>query len=600
MVFLVDIVAVVVIVMVIDVHAVSLEVVGVVLVEGLVDVVHVNLAVGVFVELGVGLDVHVMGLIVLLIVVVRVRHLIDNLVRVKVGVLVVHRVICVLRVLLDELLVVLLLVLAVAVVVVEDVVLRVLVPEIPLQQTRARVGTDGAVAVALLRVERAARNGEALLRVETVPFANLLAVVKRCDNLDEVFLGNRLGVLGHVQLPLRLARARVGPNRGPAVGILAKLATRNGVALVLVESVALAHKLAGVLVNLRAHNLGLTLNLLNKFRLNLLNLLNRGGGRPGGGEGAGGDGRPVVVPGGLMLLGLVVTRAVLVGDGAVGEGHVRWGRTRRHRVFLLRSGGFVDVVRRLDRLGHREVFGDEVHGILRDGLGVVVVVVRRVGHFHVVVVLVREVVGGALGLRDVLLVRVQSLLLLRFDGILRLLQRVGFFREVLLVELVARDVGDVVRVVRGGGALVVARGLQGFNLSLGVFPRDERLGFPGGFRLRIVNLHAVDDHGIVGVALDKLSRGFLHRDAGLLAELEPFRECREFGHRRLPRRVREHLAEVRHRAGARRLHADVRRDETFASADVEELHGVRGRLARARDDLTAGSFDSVEFVDRGD
>ena len=195
-----------------------------------------------------------------LIVVVRVRHLIDNLVRVKVGVFVVHRVICVLRVLLDELLVVLLLVLAVAVVVVEDVVLRVLVPEIPLQQTRARVGTDGAVAVALLRVERAARNGEALLRVETVPFANLLAVVKRCDNLDEVLFGNRLGVLGHVQLPLRLARARVGPNRGPAVGILAKLATRNGVALVLVESVALAHKLAGVLVNLRAHNLGLTLN----------------------------------------------------------------------------------------------------------------------------------------------------------------------------------------------------------------------------------------------------------------------------------------------------------------------------------------------------
>ena len=600
MVFLVDIIAVVVIVMVLDVHAVSLEVVGVVLVEGLVDVVHVNLAVGVFVELGVGLDVHVMGHLVGLIVIVRVRHLIDDLVRVKVGVFVVHRVIGVLRVLLDELLVVLLLVLAVAVVVVEDVVLRVLVPEIPLQQTRARVGTDGAVAVALLRVERAARNGEALLRVEAVPFANLLAVVKRCDNLDEVLFGNRLGVLGHVQLPLRLARARVGPNRGPAVGILAKLATRNGVALVLVESVALAHKLAGVLVNLRAHNLGLTLNLLNKFRLNLLNLLNRGGGRPGGGEGAGGDGRPVVVPGGLMLLGLVVSRAVLVGDGAVGEGHVRGGRTRRHRVLLLRSRCFVDVVRRLDRFGNREVFGDEVHGILRDGLGVVVVVVRRVGHFHVVVVLVREVVGGALGLRDVLLVRVQSLLLLRLDGILRLLQRVGFFLEVLLVELVARDVGDVVRVVRGGGALVVARGLQGFNLSLGVFPRDERLGFPGGFRLRIVNLHAVDDHGIVGVALDELSRGFLHRHAGLLAKLEPFRKCRELGHRRLPRGVREHLAEVRHRAGARRLHADVRRDETLAPADVEELHGVRGRLARARDDLAAGSLHSVEFIDRGD
>ena len=596
-----DIIAVVVIRVVIDVLAVSLEVVGVVLVEGLVDVVHVNLAVGVFVELGVGLDVHVMGLIVLLIVIVRVRHLIDNLVRVKIGVLVVHRVIGVLRVLLDELLVVLLLVLAVAVVVVEDVVLRVLVPEIPLQQRRARVGTDGAVAVALLRVERAARNGEALLRVETVPFTNLLAVVKRCDNLDEVLFGNRLGVLGHVQLPLRLARARVGPNRGPAVGILAKLATRNGVALVLVESVALAHKLAGVLVNLRAHNLGLTLNLLNKFRLNLLNLLHRGGGRPGGGEGAGGDGRPVVVPGGLMLLGLVVSRAVLVGDGAVGEGHVRWGRAWRHRVLLLLGGGFIDVVRRLDRFGNREVFGDEVHGILRDGLGVVVVVVRRVGHFHVlVVVLVREVVGGALGLRDVLLVRVQSLLLLRLDGILRLLQRVGFFLEVLLVELVARDVGDVVRVVRGGGALVVARGLQGFNLSLGVFPRDERLGFPGGFRLRIVNLHAVDDHGIVGVALDELSRGFLHRDAGLLAELEPFRKCRELGHRRLPRGVREHLAEVRHRAGARRLHADVRRDETFAPAHVKELHGVRGRLARARDDLAAGSLHSVEFVDGGD
>ena len=303
-----------------------------------------------------------------------------------------------------------------------------------------------------------------------------------------------------------------------------------------------------------------------------------------------------------MLLGLVVTRAVLVGDGAVGEGHVRRGRTGRHRALLLRSGGFVDVVRRFDRFGHREVFGDEVHGILRDGLGVVVVVVRRVGHFHVVVVLVREFVGGALGCAcDVLLVRVQSLLLLRLDGILRLLQRVGFFLEVLLVELVARDVGDVVRVVRGGGgALVVARGLQGFNLSLGVFPRDERLGFPGGFRLRIINLHAVDDHGIVGVALDELSRGFLHRDAGLLAELEPFRKSRELGHRRLLSRVREHLAEVRHRAGARRLHADVRRDETFAPADVEELHGVRGRLARARDDLAAGSFDAVELVDRGD
>ena len=121
-----DIIAVVVIRVVIDVLAVSLEVVGVVLVEGLFDVVHVNLAVGVFVELGVGLDVNVMGLIVLLIVIVRVRHLIDNLVRVKVGVLVVHRVIGVLRVLLDELLVVLLLVLAVAVVVVEDVVLRCL------------------------------------------------------------------------------------------------------------------------------------------------------------------------------------------------------------------------------------------------------------------------------------------------------------------------------------------------------------------------------------------------------------------------------------------------------------------------------------------
>ena len=300
-----------------------------------------------------------------------------------------------------------------------------------------------------------------------------------------------------------------------------------------------------------------------------------------------------------MLLGLVVSRAVLVGDGAVGEGHVRGGRAWRHRVLLLLRGGFVDVVRRLDRFGNCEVFGDEVHGILRDGLGVVVVVVRRVGHFHVVVVLV-EFVGGALGLRDVLLVRVQSLLLLRFDGILRLLQRVGFFLEVLLVELVARDVGDVVRVVRGGGALVVARGLQGFNLSLGVFPRDERLGFPGGFRLRIINLHAVDDHGIVGVALDELSRSLLHRDAGLLAELEPFRKRRELGHRRLPRRVREHLAEVRHRAGARRLHADVRRDETFAPADVEELHGVRGRLARARDDLAAGSFDAVELVDRGD
>ena len=406
-------------------------------------------------------------------------------------------------------------------------------------------------------------------------------------------------MLGHVQLPLRLARARVGPNRGPAVGIFAKLATRNGVALVLVESVALAHALAGVLVNLRAHNLGLTLNLLNK--LNIRGGLNGGGGRPGGGEGAGGDGRPVVVPGGLMLLGLVVSRAVLVGDGAVGEGHVRWGRAWRHRVLLLLGGGFIDVVRRLDRFGNREVFGDEVHGILRDGLGVVVVVVRRVGHFHVlVVVLVREVVGGALGLRDVLLVRVQSLLLLRLDGILRLLQRVGFFLEVLLVELVARDVGDVVRVVRRGGALVVARGLQGFNLSLGVFPRDERLGFPGGFRLRIVDLHAVDDHGIVGVALDELSRGFLHRDAGLLAKLEPFRKSRELGHRRLPRGVREHLAEVRHRAGARRLHADVRRDETFAPADVEELHGVRGRLARARDDLAAGSLHAVELVDGGD
>ena len=149
-----------------------------------------NLAVGVFVELGVGLDVNVMGLIVLLIVIVRVRHLIDNLVRVKVGVLVVHRVVSVLRVLLDEPLVVLLLVLAVAVVVVEDVVLRVLVPEIPLQQTRARVGTDGAVAIRLLRVERTARNGEALLRVEAVPFTNLLAVVQGCDNLDEVLFGN--------------------------------------------------------------------------------------------------------------------------------------------------------------------------------------------------------------------------------------------------------------------------------------------------------------------------------------------------------------------------------------------------------------------------
>ena len=186
----------------------------------------------------------------------RVHHLVDDLVGVEIGVLVVRGVVGVLRVRRDELLVVLLLVLPVAVIVVEDVVVGVLVPEVPLEERRARVGANRGVAVRTLCREGASGDGEALRAVESVPAAHLLAVVQRGDNLDEVILGDGLGVLGDVQLPLRLRRARVGTHGGPAVGILAEFATRNRVALLLVKPVALADALARVFSHLGAHNLG--------------------------------------------------------------------------------------------------------------------------------------------------------------------------------------------------------------------------------------------------------------------------------------------------------------------------------------------------------
>ena len=152
--------------------------------------------------------------------------------------------------------------------------------------------------------------------------------------------------------------------------------------------------------------------------------------------------------------------------------------------------------------------------------------------------------------------------------------------------------------------VVVAVALEGFNLSLGVLPGDEGL-----VRLRVVLpvdvAVAVDDERVVGVgaALHKLGGGFLHRGSGLLAELEPLRERRELGHRRLVRGVRQHLAEVRHRPRARGLDANVRRDESGAAADVEELDGavrVRRLLPGTRDNFAARSLDSVVGVDGGD
>ena len=585
-----------------------LEVVDVVFVEGFVHVVHVNLTVGILVQLGVGFDDHVLLLGVSGVGILGVHHLVDDLVGVEVGVLVVRGVVGKLRVRRDELLVVLLLVLPVAVIVVEDVVLGVLVPEVPLEERGARVGANRGVAVRTLRGEGASGDGEALRAVETVPAAHLLAVVQRGDNLDEVILGDGLGVLGDVQLPLRLRRARVGTHRGPAVGILAKLATRDGVALLLVKPVALADALARVFGHLGAHNLGSSVLDVS------LGLDNRGRAS----KGAGGDGRPVMVRGrrrgslrgrggslgsrvGGTRAGLVVTRPVLVGDGHVGEGHVRGRGARRHRAPLPVRRRLVDVVRGFDRLGHVEVRRDEVHGVVGDGVDVFGSVRAVRGALGPGPFFANRIRRGPVVLVILVLVRVKALLLLALDGLLGELERV---RLLLCARLVLVVVGDVRGGAGGVGSnapvVVVAIELEGFNLSLGVLPGDEGLVV----RLRGLPV-AVDDERVVGVdaALHKLGGGLLHRGPGLLAELEPLRERRELGHRRLVRGVHQHLAEVRHRPRARGLDANVRRDEPGAAADVEELD-VAVRVLRllpgSRYDFTARSLDAVVSVHGGD